>query len=161
MSRAYKEPATSSREKSSNKRDPRHRHHDGARLWNELVNADPSKRYIWVNKSAQDQGIGYYEGLGYEIVLESPDGKHAKPARGRTVGEGSAVEMRGNVLMCIDRKVHEEMYRQGWDGDGGQEFFDEIEDRILGKGFSRELARSSRSYMQIQNDGSKVTLSDR
>lgn len=165
MSRSYKDPnaganRASDRTKSANSRDPRHRHYDGARLWNELIDADPTKKYIWVNKSASDQGqgISFYEGLGYELVLRSADGKHPRPARGKTISEGSSVEMRGNVLMCIDREEHEAQYKYGWDGQSGQSQFDEIEEQIVGKGLSDEMAKRSRSYMRLRNE-SKISLS--
>ena len=147
-------PRRAPKAKPTNPRDPKKRHYDGAQLWNELANEREDRRYIWVNMNAVDQGVSFYEGLGYEVERTRSDGKHAKPVRGATKGQGSHVEMRGHVLMSCDRKEYERVVREGFDGQSGQQMFDEIEEQTLKRGGPDELRGIHKPFMRLVNEGS-------
>lgn len=95
------------------KKNFRARHLDGASPWTRVAKKDPTKDYVWVNKTlgAECGGPDYYALLGYELVRRETGGPEI--VAGHTCEMGDPLESQGNVLMCIDKK---ELARQREEG---------------------------------------------
>lgn len=97
-----------------------------------LKNADPAKKYVWVNKVDQLGGIGYYENLGYDIVLKREGGPTCATSR-KGAPDGSPVEFMGHVLMEIEKEVADAAAEEGM----GSVYA--LQRRILGPGAGEKL----------------------
>lgn len=68
----------------------------------QVINRDPTKRYVWAYKVGD--AIGTYEARGYDVVLISKDGPRPIFQR-RGTPEGVPVEWKDNLLMACDEDV--------------------------------------------------------
>jgi hypothetical protein len=96
-----------------------------------LVNPDPTKKYVLVDKGSWEMGPEYYLDIGFNTVEYREGGTKIS---GRTCKPGEDVEYMGSVLMEIDKERAEEIDRHGLFGDGGQARADQIEEQIIEKG---------------------------
>lgn len=109
--------------------DPKRRRRDGASDRWGLRNQDPERKYVWVFKNTDEQGVEYYEGLGYDLERSGPSA--VKVTAGKTVKDGQVIENGGYVLMSIHKEDYEDIIKFGPDGRSGQNQFDEIEKKII------------------------------
>jgi hypothetical protein len=118
--------ATAKVTKPSVRRDPAPRRVDRTIGQFAIKGADPTKSYVWAYKVGD--AVGYYENLGYEVVLHAEDGPHAITARKRSTKPGEPVESFGQLLMSIDKTELAEMEAER------QAEVDQMEARIISKG---------------------------
>lgn len=109
--------------------DPKRRRRDGAGDKWGIRNGDPSRKYVWVYKNSDDQGVEYYEDLGYEVERSGPSG--VKVNAGKTVKDGHPMENGGYVLMSMDKDDWADLEKYGPTGRSGQDQFDQIEKKII------------------------------
>jgi len=114
---------------TSVRKDPTPRPINSGSPYFELTNPDPDRRYVWVYKGAQEMGVDYYEGLGYEPVQYVAGG--VKSRVGKTFKSGDYVESRGHVLMQTTKARAQEIFEVGEDGASGQQAADVIERRMF------------------------------
>lgn len=76
--------------------DPEGRPIDGQLGRFTLKNASPDYKHIWCGEHG-DYDVGYYQSIGYEIVMREEGG--AQPVRGGGGKNGEPVTMQGQVLM--------------------------------------------------------------
>lgn len=91
--------------------DPVSRPADGRRADDHLRNADPNRHYVFANPNDEGTGVESYLSQGYEIEKRRPDGP--RPLAGKTVGDGEAITVRGQILMSRPLDVHEAELAQG------------------------------------------------
>jgi hypothetical protein len=115
--------------KTSTRKDPSPRPINAGSPYFELTNPEPERRYVWVYKAAQEHGVDYYEGLGYEVVQYREGG--VKNRLGKALKPGAYVESRGHVLMQTTAERAKEIYEFGDDGQSGQAGADAIERRMF------------------------------
>jgi len=136
--------------------DPKSRPADGRRNYDGVINADPSRKYVWVNPNDEATGVSAYEGMGYVLERKREGGPRA--AVGKAVAEGEVVTSMGQYLMscpledfeaetaagqlradALDRRILK---------DGG------IEDGLRGQGFRMGVDRNpditSAPYTEIE-----------
>lgn len=85
-------------QKRSERKDPPQRKLEGYHS-TELVNRDPSKKYVFAHQKDEDMGVTFFEHLGYEKVYATEGGVRMaikKPVL------GNLIEYRGHVLMEAD-----------------------------------------------------------
>lgn len=111
------------------RKDPTPRPVNAGSPYFELTNPEPERRYVWVSKSAEEHGISYYEGLGYEPVRYRQGG--VKGRLMKALQPGDAIESRGMVLMQTTAERAQEIYEFGDDGQSGQRGADAIEKRMF------------------------------
>ena len=134
-------------EQTERRRDPQKRppHFDGSADWTRLKNKDPERRYVGIYLSDED-ALRRYEGMGYEPCVNTKGG--VTWAFGN-VAEGAPLERRGYAIYSISKKRHDEIERFGPDGQSGQAWADEIENRIIDKRKGvLDLLRGSRAGSQ-------------
>ena len=102
--------------------DPTSRPADGFRPIDVLRNADPNRHYVFANPNDDFTGVEYYSNLGYDVEKKRADGP--KPAIGKTVGDGEAITVHGQILMSCPKELFSD--RSG----AGQEIADALERRI-------------------------------
>ncbi len=115
--------------KTAVRKDPSPRPINSGSPYFELTNPDPERRYVWVYKAAEEHGVEYYEGIGYEQVQYREGG--VKSRIGKTLKVGQVVESRGHVLMQTTVERAKEIYEFGDDGQSGQNAADRIEKRMF------------------------------
>lgn len=74
----------------------------------DLVNEDPSRKYVWVSKTTAEHlpgGRGWYELSGYRYEEASEGGVRA---RGVKTASGSVIEVGDQLLMSADRADYAE-----------------------------------------------------
>lgn len=124
--------AVAAQKQPAKRRDPAVKRVDRTLAWGALKNADPAKKYVYVNKADQLGGIGYYENIGYEIETKRDGGPVCGSLRKGTPN-GSPIEFMGHVLMSIDK---EEVEAQDAEG---MESVIAMQRRILGPGAGEKL----------------------
>lgn len=107
---------------------------DGVRPWGRLVNPDPAMHYVYANPNDEEMGVGYYEDLGYEMVLRTEGGVKSAV---RGVNRGDHVTtLHGMILMQIPKGDFEDP-QPGTRAHlvaNGQATADETERKIIAKG---------------------------
>ncbi len=111
------------------RKDPAPRPINSGSPYFELTNPDPERRYVWVYKAAEEHGVEYYEGIGYEPVLYREGCVKARV--GKSLKVGQQVESRGHILMQTTAERAKEIFEYGDDGQSGQRAADEIERRMF------------------------------
>ncbi len=136
--------------KKPGRSDPRRRRRDGASAKFAIKNAEPGYKYCWVYKNTEDQGVEYYESIGWDIVRATPNG--VSSGAGKVVKDGSVMEQGGYVLMSISQEDWDDLQQVGADGDTGQDLFDKIEKKIIDPRGGMDPARGMSSrYFQALN----------
>lgn len=98
--------------------------HDG-----QLINADPAKKYVLVPRDENHpMGVQYYEAMGYELEICTPDG--VKIRMGEPVKPGSPLGWRGHALMSCSKARADEIFEFGPTGNTGQRYFDQLMQKI-------------------------------
>ncbi len=115
--------------KTAVRKDPSPRPINSGSPYFELTNPDPEARYVWVYKAAEEHGVEYYEGIGYEPVLYREGG--VKGRLGKALKPGQMIESRGHILMQTTAERAKEIYEFGDDGQSGQNAADLIEKRMF------------------------------
>lgn len=142
------------------RRDPKPRHVDGAPRWNRTPNADPGRKYVWVD--LHDRLVcEQYERDGFEVETHRKsgpmdDGRASALAKKY---EGQQVEAMGCVLMSVPLERWEQIKAEGPDGGRGAELAQRKEDEMLRPPGMREHDPSrgrhgGRSY--VRRDGLEV-----
>jgi len=121
--------ATKEKKTTKVRRDPLPRSTDGVRF--RVINKDPNKKYVLVNKAQTEYGVNEYLAMGYDVTEYRSGG--ASIAGGRNCKPGDIPEYMGTVLMEIDKERADYIDQHGLYGDGGQERADRIEDAIVDK----------------------------
>ena len=131
--------------------DPKRRRRDGASDRWGLKNQDPERKYVWVYKNTEEQGIEYYEGLGYELERSQPGASGLRCNAGRTVKDGQLLENGGYVLMSIHKEDYEDIVKFGPEGKTGQDWWDKMEAKIINPKGGMDPARgmSSRYFTAL------------
>ena len=111
------------------RKDPSPRPVNAGSPYFELTNPEPERRYVWVSKSAEEHGISYYEGMGYEPVQYRLNG--VKGRLMKALKPGDVIESRGMVLMQTTVERAQEIYEHGDDGQSGQAGADDVERRMF------------------------------
>lgn len=130
--------------------DPRARHlsgnaigRDGQPNWLKLVNADPNRVYVMPYKAGNETDyVSHLLSLGYVIEKYSTDGPKPK-ALHASHHIGEPIEVRGHVLMSIEKERAEEIARTGENGNGGLDLADAMELKIRRKLMHKEAFRDS------------------
>lgn len=122
------------------RKDPSPRNIDGSAPWSKLKNRDPRRHYTLVySGDGADQGVEHYRSIGYVVEEASADGVALQA--GTTVAMGQPITMRGHVLMSCSQERYEEIEQYGADGDTGQAYANEVEERIVSRTGGRDLLR--------------------
>lgn len=114
-----------------------------------LTNQDPSRVYALPYKG--DDSVADYEAMGYRIEERTPDGVNF--LHGKTSRIGQPLEMRGHVLMSIDKSTHQDIVQHGPDGNTGQEYADLIDSKIIDRsgGIPHDPSRGLHGY-EVHNE---------
>jgi hypothetical protein len=124
------------------------------------------RHYVQVYKAAKEQGIAYYQDLGYTIERHGAD---APQLRGKNVNSdgserhksGDAIEYMDNVLMSIPMEDYERLQKEGPYGDSGQEWADKLEAQIIDKRGVEDPMRGmrggNRGYFDFRNSTRAAT----
>ncbi len=136
---------------STVRKDPSPRPVSGGSPYFELTNPDPERRYVWVYKAAQEHGVDYYEGIGYEPVTYRAGG--VKPRLGKVKENGVIIESRGHILMQATAERAKEIYEFGDDGQSGQAAADAIERRMFQT--KKSVAELNRRAEQRSKEGNR------
>lgn len=110
------ESVTKQAAQAAQRKDPAPRHADGGAWGSHIKNADPNRKYVWVNEAAQEMGVEFYEELGYVRETNAPSGP--RPVAGKTSKPGDFVTLRGHVLMSIDKAEANKIRLHGAPGAG-------------------------------------------
>lgn len=137
------------------RQDPAPRSADGSQPWDKFRGLSPERTYVCVNPNDEMFGCSYYEGLGYEIERKREGGP--KSLVGKTVGDGDAVTVMGQVLMSCPNEVAEQIFRHGVGGGGGQDYIDRVEKKILKPGGVDGL-RGMDGYTTVLNETEKPRI---
>jgi hypothetical protein len=131
--------------------DPKRRRRDGASTQFGLRNQDPDRKYVWVYKNSAEQGVEYYEAIGWDTERLSAGTGALRPAVGKTVQEGQLIEQGGYILMSISKEDHEDLNQFGAEGSTGQDLFDKLEAKIINPKGGMDPARgmSSRYFTAL------------
>jgi len=114
---------------SSGRKDPRARWADGAAPFTRLLQARPDRKYVLVSKNDQ-LTIGKYLSLGYERETNRADGPRF--LYGESAAMGDYVETMDLILLSVPMEQYLEHYKYGGvDGAQGQEYFDNLESKII------------------------------
>lgn len=78
-----------------------------------LQNADPNRKYVWVNQATPAEGPGReaYEIDGYEVEVYRTGG--VAPRGIRTLKDGDEIVVRGMWLMSIAKDAHQALVAEG------------------------------------------------
>jgi hypothetical protein len=154
-------PSHPKRIEPQKRKDPRARHIDGsATAWTAVQNRDPERTYVLVSIADDTHGPDYYESIGYEVEVyggrKGASGVHLKGGRS-TKDVGSPIEMRGHLLMSCSKERKEEIDVYGPEGDSGQQYADEIEQRLSlnktkGRDALRGLGIAGEEYITFEKD---------
>lgn len=109
---------------------------DGGANFSKVKNRDPDRDYVLVYQGTphDEYGVGYYEGLGYEVEKHAEGPDAVALAGGKTTrGVGDPITFRGHVLMSCSKADKEQRVRWGDDGDTGQQSVDALEKKIVSK----------------------------
>lgn len=98
----------------------------------DLINCDPDRKYVYVDPNNDIVGVAFYEALG--AVVETKREGGPRPRVGKTLGDGDAVTVLGQILMSYPKERHEEIVQQGEWGAGGQSYVDKLESKITKPG---------------------------
>ena len=112
--------------------DPPTRPVDGVAPFFAVRNQDPSRKYVFVPKSATEHGVDHYTYLGYEVETYQESGPFL--AMGKKPAVGTEIESRGQILMSIPLERWEQLQEYGADGTSGQNAADEQQKRMLNSG---------------------------
>lgn len=125
---------SASRIQTKLRKDPVRRHVDGAKGASMLIGEDPNKFYVFAYRADQTTGEQYYLDRGYTHCIMPKEGESGvRPSRGRSTKPGEPIEWMGHVLMCIDRAKRMEIEQHGDEECGGQDWIDQVEERIVDK----------------------------
>jgi hypothetical protein len=107
-----------------------HGHQGHGEGWNKITNYDPNKKYIWANTQDKNQGVAYYESIGYRAEVKSEGGVSAPYAR--KLREGEEILVRDMLLMSMSKEEAQEIEQFGDDGDTGLELARKLELKMTG-----------------------------
>lgn len=125
--------------------DPKSQPADGFRAWDRFHNLDEDRKYVCANPNDEMSGVEMYLALGYEIELKRPGGP--RPFIGKTVADGQAVTVNGQVLMSkpLDAFEAEEVRP-------GQARADALDRRILKDGNIEDGLRGQTHRIGVDRD---------
>jgi hypothetical protein len=138
------------------RRDPKRvRAINGTSPWATLMNQRPDRKYVLAAKADSMYGVSYYEAIGYSVEMANNGPNALRFIAGTAVKPGEPLESLGHVAMSIDLETWEQIEQFGVDGNGGQDFADTVEKRMLSKrGFAEEALRGlgAQEYMAVENE---------
>lgn len=105
-----------------------------------ITGGDPDKRYKWAHAgNSMGNGVhsvGRAEAIGWDVEYYRQDGP--RPVIGKTGQEGEEVRVGDLVLMSIGKEDHDDIEERGADGQSGQRWADEIQEKMF-KRTSRDV----------------------
>ena len=127
------------------RQDPVHRPVDHTEAMTELVDKDPSKRYVGV---ANDHiTMANYRALGYEVETYRDGGVHTLAGGYHPDWEGRPVEIMDCILMSIDRETWEAQKQ------AGQESATPLEQKLIKRrGLRDDMRGISPEWMEVRDE---------
>jgi len=126
------------------RKDPTSRSADGYRAYDQIEDLDPTRDYKLVNPNDELSGVEVYEAMGYEIETRRPGGP--RPKIGKTVTDGQAITVLGQVLMSRPIEVAQAEY------EAGQKRADALDRRILKDGNIEDGLRGQGLRLGVDRD---------
>jgi hypothetical protein len=105
--------------------------HDG-----QLINPDPSKKYVLAPKDEQHPfSYTYYESIGYTLEEATKDGVRINLGVKPVIGK--VLEFRGLALLSCSKEHADKLFREGPNGSTGQNYYDNLMKQIKAGGLEK------------------------